>query len=193
MATQRSPTHVVMIACLAVFFLQVVGRGIGFGVEWFGVGLPLVVRPWTIVTSIFSHASVRHLVVNLIAFWLFGRIVERGSSRLRFYGFVLVVGAGSGIAELAVGYILGDFRIVLGLSGVVFGLFGYFLTSNRVSVVVFDWVRVPWRWQLVIFSVVAVLVTVVTGADQVAVIAHFTGLLSGLVIGRLRLLRSTYS
>lgn len=191
MATQRSPTHVVMIACLVVFFVQVVGRGVGFGVEWFGVSFPLVVRPWTIVTSVFSHASVRHLVVNLIAFWLFGRIVERGSSRLRFYGFVLVVGAGSGIAELAVGYVLGDFRIVLGLSGVVFGLFGYFLTSNRVSVVVFDWVRVPWRWQLVIFSVVAVFVTVVTGADQVAVIAHFTGFLSGLVIGRLRLLRST--
>lgn len=190
MSLVRRPTTVVVGVCLGVFVGQVVGSFVGFGVVWFGLSFPLLVRPWTIVTSVFAHADSMHLAVNVFAFWLFGRVIERGSSAIRFYGFVLVVGVVGGIAELSVGSVLGDARLVLGLSGVVFGLFGYLVTSNRVTGVVFDRVRIQWRWQLVVFTAVAVLVSMVTATDHVAVVAHFTGLFLGLVAGRFRLLRS---
>ncbi len=190
MVVSWRPPNVVIGVCVGVFVGQVVGSFVGVGVAWFGLSFPLLVRPWTVVMSVFAHASSMHLVVNIAAFWLFGRIIERGSSAPRFYGFVLGVGMIGGIAELTVGFVLGEARLVLGLSGVVFGLFGYLVTSNRVSGVVFDRVRISWQWQLVLFGGVAVLVSVVTAADQVAVVAHFTGLFIGLFAGRFRLLRA---
>lgn len=190
MLVGRRPTHVVIGVCLVVFIGQIAGSFVGYGVSWFGLSFPLVFRPWTIVTSVFAHADSMHLAVNVFAFWLFGRIIERESSAVRFYGFVVVVGVAAGIAELSVGSVFGEARLVLGLSGVVFGLFGYVVTSNRVTGVVFDRVQIPWWWQIVLFSAVAVVVSVVTATDQVAVVAHFTGLLIGLLAGRFRLLRA---
>src|SRR5512144_1342258 len=46
-------------------------------------------RPWQLLTSAFLHASVAHLLLNMLALNIFGRDVERtlGSARyLRLYG-----------------------------------------------------------------------------------------------------------
>ena len=76
---------------------------------------------WRILTPIFLHFSLLHLVFN--GLWLieFGRRIERLQSHLR----VLVVIVATGIISNLCQYIYEPSILFGGLSGVVYGLFGY--------------------------------------------------------------------
>ena len=72
--------------------------------------------------------------------------------------------------------------------GAVFALLGYLLASNRLSTGVAGFVRIPFWLSILVFTIVAAAVTVLTASPGVALIAHFTGLLFGLLAGRMRVL-----
>ncbi len=76
---------------------------------------------WRILTPIFLHFSLLHLVFN--GLWLieFGRRIERLQSHFR----LLVVIATTGIISNLCQYIYEPSILFGGLSGVVYGLFGY--------------------------------------------------------------------
>jgi GlpG protein len=73
---------------------------------------------WRLATSVFPHVDVLHLVFNLYWLWVFGTAVETGFGHARTAGLVLLFAVGSGAAEYAI--LDGG----IGLSGVVYGLFG---------------------------------------------------------------------
>ena len=89
---------------------------------------------------------------------------------------------------MTIGGLLGPPAAVLGISGAVFALGGYLLAGNVVSETLFDRLRLPPRAQLVLFGLVAVVLTATTAAPGVALIAHATGAFCGLVAGRVGLL-----
>jgi membrane associated rhomboid family serine protease len=68
------------------------------------------------VTSVYAHASLTHLAVNAIARVIVGVPLKPFSTRGRFHAFVLVTGPLAGLAELAVGGLLGGSVSVLGAS-----------------------------------------------------------------------------
>ncbi|MFC6723458.1 rhomboid family intramembrane serine protease, partial [Halobium palmae] len=74
-------------------------------------------------------------------------------------------------------------------SGAVFALAGYLLAGNVASTWVLDRIGVSGRAVFGLFVLVAAAVTLATAAPGIALVAHFTGLLVGLLAGRLRLLR----
>jgi GlpG protein len=75
---------------------------------------------WRIITPIFLHFSIMHLVFNLYWFWSFGGQIEDLRGATRFALLVLIIGALSNIGQAVVtGPNFG------GLSGVVYGLLGY--------------------------------------------------------------------
>ncbi|XVH30434.1 rhomboid family intramembrane serine protease [Haloferacaceae archaeon DSL9] len=187
----RSPTLETVAVCVVVFCLQAAVSLVGFAsVGLFALAAPLEFRPWTLVTNVYAHASVGHLVTNLLSLVFLGLLVERRTTRARFHGFFLSVGMLAAVAEVTLGGALGGSRGVLGASGAVFGLLGYLLASNVVSERFFERVKVSRRAQLGLFVVIAVAVTVATGQPGVALIAHFTGLLLGLIAGRLDMLEA---
>jgi hypothetical protein len=71
----------------------------------------------------------------------------------------------------------------------VFALLGYALVGNRVVGVVLNRVEIDRSLTLGLFVAVAAVLTVVTAGPGLALVAHFTGLLAGLVAGRWHLLR----
>jgi len=149
---------------------------------------PLSVAPWTLLTGVYAHASVGHLVANAVALLLVGPLVERRTSRLRFHAFVVTTGALAGAAQVTLGGLLGPPSAVLGLSGAVFALGGYLLAGNVASTTLFDRLRLSARAQLVLFGVGALAITLATAAPGVALFAHAAGAFCGLVAGRLGLL-----
>ena len=157
---------------------------------------PLSENPWTVVTSVYAHGNFEHLVSNAIALVLFGWPVARATTRIRFHSFFLVTGAIAGISQILVSDVLAILPImgvtatpgVLGASGAVFALLGYLLASNRLSSGVSSRIDLP-RWVVyTVFLIVAAVLTFATAQPGVALIAHFTGLLVGLVAGRLNVL-----
>ena len=149
---------------------------------------PVSDAPWTAVTSVYAHGSVGHLLANSVALLIVGPLVERRTTRPRFHAFVVMTGALAGIAQVTVGGLFGPSPAVLGLSGAVFALGGYLIAGTAASATLFDRLRLSARAQLVLFALVAVVLTLVTAAPGVALIAHATGAFCGLLAGRGRLL-----
>ena len=154
----------------------------------FALSTPLAVAPWTLVTGVYAHGSIGHLLANALALLLVGPLVERRTTRLRFHAFVVGTGALAGVAQVTLDGLLGPSLPVLGLSGAVFALGGYLLAGNVVSATLFDRLRLSARAQFALFGLAAVVLTAATAAPGVALIAHATGAFCGLVAGRARLL-----
>jgi membrane associated rhomboid family serine protease len=193
-ASNRSPTVVTLALVGGVFLLQQLAGLVGLG-GVFALSLPLLTRPWTVVTSVYAHAGLSHLVVNALALALGGLLVERVTTNLRFHAFFVTVGALSGVMQVAVVGLVGPLVpgvptavSVLGASGAILGLYGYLLGSNRITETLVGGIQLSARVQLLLGAALAAAITLLTANPGAALIAHFTGLLVGFLSGRLHLL-----
>ncbi|SEW13292.1 rhomboid family intramembrane serine protease [Natrinema salifodinae] len=189
-----------ILELLVVFVLVFVAQGIttlaGVMSALFILAPPLTANPWTIVTSVYAHSGLGHLVSNSLALLVFGWPVARATTRLRFHAFFAATGAVAGVSQIVVTGALAPLPFVpvaptpgvLGASGAVFALLGYLVASNRLSTGLASFVTIP-RWLSVLaFVGLAIAITLATASPGVALIAHFAGFLVGLVAGRARVL-----
>jgi membrane associated rhomboid family serine protease len=191
---RRSPTVVTLALVLAVFACQQVAGLLGWR-GLFALSNPLLAQPWTVVTSVYAHADVAHLVANALALALGGLLVERLTTRVRFHAFFAGVGALAGVTQVAVVGLVGPLVpgmpaqvAVLGASGAVLGLYGYLLGANRLTEMLVAGIELAPRVQLALGIVLAAAITLLTANPGAALIAHFTGLLVGFLAGRGHLL-----
>ena len=186
----RSPTLETLAVFAVVFAVQqlvgMVSQQLMFGL--FVLAPPVEVRPWTLLASVYAHAGLGHLLSNAVVLALVGFAVERVTTRWRFHAFFAAVGMAAGVAQVFVSGLVGPGSAVLGASGAVFGLLGYVLTGNPVTDAVMGWLPLGGRAKVVLLLVLALGVTLLTAAPGVALVAHFTGFVLGLLAGRVRLI-----
>jgi GlpG protein len=75
---------------------------------------------WRIVSPAIMHGGVLHIFFNLMWWWQLGGLIESRKGSAQLLAMTLVIAAGSNILQFQLG---GPW--FLGLSGVVFGVFGY--------------------------------------------------------------------
>lgn len=80
---------------------------------------------WALLSSVFLHAEVWHLVSNLCWLWLLGRLLEPAIGWRAFGGFFLLAAFVSSAFQLALTGATG-----IGLSGVICALFGFMWMSR---------------------------------------------------------------
>lgn len=182
-----SPVVETLVVLVAVYVLQtglwLVDQG---GI--LALGPAIDARPWALVTSVYAHAGPTHLLGNVVAFVVIAPFVARRTTRLRFHAFFLVTGVTSGLAELAVGVVLGEPAFVLGASGAILGLAGYLLAGNFLTDRLLARVSLSPKGQIALFALLVVGATLLTGGGRVALVAHATGFALGLLAGRAGLL-----
>ena len=188
--TRRSPTLTLVGVFVVVYVVEVLAGFVGVPKTAFALATPVTLRPWTLVTSVYAHGSFGHLLANSVGLVLVGLLLERQTSRVRFHLFFLVTGALAGLSHVWVGRLLSERPAVLGASGAIFALVGYVLAGNRVSDTVLAAAPISERAILVVFVLVAAAVTVLTAGPGVALVAHFAGLLLGLLAGYDNVLRT---
>lgn len=72
-------------------------------------------QPYQIITHMFMHGGLMHLVFNMYALWLFGQIIERKWGTKRFLIYYFVTGIGAVILHQFVMYL--DYQsLVVGVS-----------------------------------------------------------------------------
>jgi membrane associated rhomboid family serine protease len=83
---------------------------------------------WRMVTAIFLHGGILHLLMNAWALWIFGPIVEREIGRLKF----LLIFLTTGLFASAASYALASepVQVSVGASGAIFGVVGAFVSYN---------------------------------------------------------------
>lgn len=130
-ATPRAwVTPVIAAACVAYFALYVSQGVDAFDpsasslIEW-GGNFPMWTRSgdyWRLFTSMFMHAGVVHIAINMWVFWDGGRLVERLYGNVGFAILYLYAGLGGSIASAFFGSV-----VSVGASGAIFGVFGALL------------------------------------------------------------------
>lgn len=125
---------------LFVFFLWVVFGPFNpmmkdtFLVSWNSI---MEGRLWTLITSVFSHSMLFHLLINMFVFFGFGAMLENHLGRSAFLKFYLMAGLAGSIAHSAVSaLLLGQPELMaLGASGAVSGvimLFSFMFPHEKI-------------------------------------------------------------
>ena len=99
--------------------------------RWLGLS-PLAVltqlRLWQLITYMFLHGGVFHIVFNMLALWMFGAELERMWGTRYFLKFYFVTGAGAGVITVLVAVLPFAFSqqvmysLTIGASGAIYGL-----------------------------------------------------------------------
>jgi rhomboid-like protein len=103
-------------------------------------------RVWTLLTSVFSHYSFLHLLLNMFVLRSFGSIMEQVLGRGRFLSFYLVAGIVSSLCHsLVSAFFIGEPSIsALGASGAISGLVLVFsLMFPKERILIFGIIPVP--------------------------------------------------
>lgn len=167
-------------------------------------------KPHQLVTHMFLHGSITHLLFNMLALWMFGSILENLWGPKRFLIFYILSGLGAAFLHLGVLYIelAGTFRQLhamgpdmvntreyyeiwvqanqstIGASGAVFGClaaFGYLFPNSMIYVYFF--LPVKAKWFVIIYAGMELFLGVNNSAgDNVAHWAHLGGALVGFLL-----------
>ena len=79
---------------------------------------------WRIITSMFLHFNITHLMNNMIIFYCIGSRFENVIGHWKMPVTYLISGVGGGLLSYAIMMITGDYAVSAGASGAVFGMIG---------------------------------------------------------------------
>ncbi len=179
------PVTITLIVISIVVFLNIL-REFGIGNEYLTISnvddprnpLPEVQagQVWRLITPIFMHAGALHLTFNMFWVYSLGTLIERTVGSLRFLMIVLISALASNLLQFAM-----QGPYFLGMSGVVYGLFGYAWMRGRLDPTCGLWLNPDVA--LWMFGWFALCLTGFIG--RVANWAHGGGLVAGIVLGYL--------
>lgn len=141
-------------------------------------------KPWTLVTSVFAHGSIGHLLFNGIVLFFFGPLLERRIGTKRFFILVMAGGILAGLTQVTFySTFLGDQRGVLGISGALMAVMGALtVLGPHIRVLIFFFIPAP-LWAMMLGYAAIDLLGFIGGGGGIAHLAHLTGLALGLAAG----------
>ncbi len=133
-------------------------------------------QPWTLITSMFVHASLTHILFNMISLYFLGSLLLRLVGEVRFLEVYLI----GGIAGNVLYILLGPAMVPgVGASGAIFAIGGALaLLAPRLPVVIFPLpIPVPLWGAMTFFLLISFVIA------GIAWQAHLGGFLFGLLAG----------
>lgn len=163
-------------------------------------------QPYQIATHMFAHGPLFHILFNMFALWMFGRILENVWGGKRFLLFYLICGVGAALCHLAIQYfrceqlleviqanpndpriatLLGAAAPAVGASGAIMGLlvaFAY-LFPNTELYIMFIPIPVKAKWAVLGMAAIDLFGGVANmSGDNIAHFAHLGGALTGFIL-----------
>jgi membrane associated rhomboid family serine protease len=162
---------------------------------WLGGGVPAEAAFLPILTSMFLHSGIAHILGNMLFLWIFGDNVEDYFGHIGYLFFYLVCGIGSGLLHIL--FNLHSSVPALGASGAISGVMGAYLVlyprSQILTLVFIFLIPIPavlilgYWFLLQLVSAVTSFGAIASGG--VAWWAHVGGFLLGISITKLSLRR----
>jgi GlpG protein len=158
---------------------QVISDRLAAGESWHPLDAIGAGEVWRLVTPIFLHFSPWHLLFNMYMFYQFGLLIESRRGTLRFGLLVLVIAVASNFGQYYFMFLNRQYPSFGGMSGVIYGLFGYAWMKSRYEPTAEIFVH-PNTVVLLIIWFILCLVGVI---GNIANWAHGVGLAVGMAIG----------
>ena len=165
-------------------------------------------RPWQIITHMFMHGGIWHIVFNMYALVMFGSIIERTIGEKKFLILYFVCGLGAVALHLGVQYIQAQTFLAgiakgtanaaanysalkmtptLGASGAIYGLliaYAMLFPDARLSLIFLPFTSMSSKTWVIIFAVIELLTGITGTVSGVAHFAHLGGMLFGWLLIR---------
>lgn len=172
------PVVAIIITCFVLYLATVIASFFGYSlIGYLGMRpASLLAQPWTLITSLFMHAGIWHLLANMLTLYFFGTFLQRlvGTNTLLLVYFV------GGIVGNILFILLGPpYATVVGASGAIFALGGTLAVLTPMARVYIFPIPVPMPlWVAVIGGFL-----ILSFAPGIAWQGHLGGLATGLVAG----------
>jgi rhomboid protease GluP len=189
LATKIAVFSYLLIAINIIVFLQSFSNPEGYNIliQTYGLVPAQIIKGenlFTLVTSMFLHANIIHLGLNMLFLLVSGDAVEREIGNFRFLGIYMVFGIFAGLFQT---YLNSASTIpTIGASGAIFGVLATFA------------ILFPFRWLLKLFgfipipmpAIIFVFITILTetayvssgAVENIAHTAHVGGFLAGIFL-----------
>jgi membrane associated rhomboid family serine protease len=136
----------------------------------------LLLRPWTLVTYMFLHAGLMHLLFNMLALYFFGPRVEQRIGSERFFALYMISGLFGGLLS----FVFAPYAAVVGASGAIYGVllaFARFWPKHEIYI----WGILPIeaRWMVIIYTAISLFYGFGGGGGGTAHFAHLGGFVGG--------------
>ncbi len=142
--------------------------------------LTLSGEPWRLVTSMFLHAGLLHIAMNMFALYSGGRAAETVFGRRSLLAIYLATGLVGGVATLTKTAML----VTVGASGAIFGVFGAIFAYSVAHRAQLD-PEVRAKQMKSMGTFVALNLVIGFSIPQISLAAHIGGFVSGFVIAYL--------
>ncbi len=162
-----------VLICVVVFVLQIIFIDL---TDIFAlVSADIIIRPWIIITHIFLHGGIDHLLYNMIALGLFGSILEKIIGGKRFLTLFFVSGIIAAIGSSIF------YPATIGASGAIMGVLGTLSILRPRMLVFIGGIPMP---MIVAAGFWAILDLIgMFAPSNVANAAHLFGLFFGIGVG----------
>ena len=172
---------------------------VGIGDYWLSIGgfVPLLIpnpsQWYRVITSMFLHSDLFHILFNMYFLFIFGRSVESSLGKYRFLALYLASGIMASLFHTAFAFIegLASYSIpAIGASGAISGILGAYLmlhpgTSLLMVLPVFFFPWVFWikaSYYILFWFATQVIYGFARAAGGTAVFAHAGGLVAGVFL-----------
>ena len=132
-------------------------------------------QPWRIITSMFLHFGILHLLVNMYALYVLGKQLEPAMGTPRFLLLYFFCGISAGIASLLFNVLIPS----AGASGALFGLFGYRLGAEIIGSIRDRQLLLNVFLNFLVFVVINAFIATAANVDMAG---HIGGFLGGLLL-----------
>jgi len=168
-------TEILIGMNVGMFLLtQIVDMTIGDGLLRLGAKVNALIglgEYWRLLTAMFLHADVMHIIFNMMALYILGKDIERFFGKKKF----LVIYFISGLVGSAASYFLID-NVSVGASGAIFGLMGANLFLYKLNPLVYK--RIYGSDLLILIGINLVIGLVRPNIDMAG---HIGGLIAGFI------------
>jgi membrane associated rhomboid family serine protease len=136
----------------------------------------IFVRPWTLVTYMFLHGGLWHILFNMLGLFFFGPRLELELGGKKFLWLYFI----SGIAGGLLSFVFTPYAGIIGASGAIFGVFmGFAYYWPREHIYVWGILPIEARWLVAIMTVLSLFGGIGIAEPGIAHFAHLGGFLGG--------------
>ena len=159
-----------LFANILMFFVQMTAPQIAQPLVF--VPMEVLTHPWSIVTYMFLHGGITHILFNMIALYFFGPRVEARIGSRRFITLYFISGISGALLSFA-------FAPRVGVIGASAGIFGVMLAFAwfwpRDQILIWGILPIEARWLVVITTALALYSGFRGSVGGVADFAHLGG------------------
>jgi membrane associated rhomboid family serine protease len=137
----------------------------------------ILLRPWTLVSYMFIHGDVMHILFNMLGLYFFGPRLEEEMGSKHFVILYFVSGLAGAVFSFLTPYVA-----IIGASGAVYGvLLGFAYFWPREQIYLWGVLPVQARWMVAGMTVLSLWGGFGASSDGVAHFAHLGGFAGGYI------------